>query len=176
MPEDLNPVGMGYALWLTPEEPPLDMLARQIARLSKEYSTPRFEPHITLVAGINRPEEEIQARSVALAKTIRPFQIELGKIDYTDEYFRCIFVHVVPTNHIIKAHRAALQAFSFRNVKPYMPHVSLAYGKLDPETKKRISAGIDSIQGQTFKVCGFTLWRVVGTPTEWKKLKKFDLG
>ena len=176
MPEDLNPVGKGFALWLTPEEPPLVMLARQIARLSQEHSTPRFEPHFTLVAGITRPEEEIQARSIALAKTIRPFQIELGKIGYTNEYFRCIFVQVVPTNRIINAHQAALQAFSLRDVEPYLPHVSLVYGKLDPKTKKRVSAGIDPMRGQTFKVCSFTLWRVAGAPTEWKKLKKFDLG
>jgi 2'-5' RNA ligase len=175
VPEDLSLVGKGYALWLTPEEPAHDLLASQIARLSQEHSTPRFEPHITLVAGITLPEEEIQAKSVALAKTIRPFQIEMGKIGYTDEYFRCIFVHVVPTNRIINTHQAALQAFSLRDDKPYMPHISLAYGKLDPETKKRISAAIEPMQGQTFKVCGFTLWRVAGTPTEWKKIKKFDL-
>jgi len=100
----------------------------------------------------------------------------MGKIGYTYEYFSCIFVHVVPTNPIINAHHAALQAFSLRDDKSYMPHVSLAYGKLDRETKKRISAGINSMQRQRLKVCNFTLWRVAGTPTEWKKIKKFDLG
>ena len=130
MPADTNPIGKGYALWLTPEEPMFSHLAGRISRLSQEYSTPGFDPHVTLLSGITAPEEESLAKSASLAGDFKPFRIELGDISYLDEYFRCLFICVVPTDPISKARHSAREAFEIRDMSPYRPHLSLVYGKL----------------------------------------------
>ncbi len=175
MPVDTNPVGKGYALWLTPGEPMFSLLAGEISRLSQEYFTPRFDPHVTLLSGITVPEEEARAQSALLADSLKPFRIELGDIGYLNEYFRCLFVSVVSTDVIIEARQAAQKAFGLRDKLPYTPHLSLVYGKLQIETKKRIAAGLGSLPGQTIEVRRLCLYRISGSPQEWKCVEKFDL-
>jgi len=175
MPADTNPIGKGYALWLTPEEPMFSLLAGEISRLSQEYSTPRFDPHVTLLSGITTPEEEALAKSASLTGRLKPFRIELGEIGYLDEYFRCLFVSVVPTSPILKAHQAAREAFEIRDKSPYSPHLSLVYGELRIETKKGIAAGLGYLAGQALEIRRLSLYLVSGAPHEWKCVERFDL-
>ncbi|HUX10107.1 MAG TPA: 2'-5' RNA ligase family protein [Terriglobia bacterium] len=175
MPEEMEPFGKGYALWLTPQEPMFSLLAGEISRLSQAYSTPRFDPHVTLLSGITAPEEDAVARSASLAGRLKPFRIELGEIDYLDEYFRCLFVSVIPTDPILKAHLSAREAFGLQDETAYLPHLSLIYGKLGIETKKGIAARLGSLPGQEFEVRGLVLYRVRGALREWKCLEKFNL-
>src|SRR5574337_1324526 len=99
---DGNPAEKGYSLWLVPGEPALSLLASAISRLSREYSTPRFKPHITLLGGIALQEANALAKLALLARTLEPFPIELGEIGFLDEYFRCLFVRVIAGSSITK--------------------------------------------------------------------------
>lgn len=174
MPLDENPAGKGYALWLVPDEPAFSRLASEISRLSREHSTRRFEPHITLLGGIALLEENVLAKSASLARILKPFQIELGEIGFLDEYFRCLFVSVVAGPSITRAHRTACRIFA-RHKPSYMPHVSLVYGNLPMEIKHRIATGLSSLQGKAFQVRRLTLYGTSGPVRQWKWIKKFDL-
>ena len=174
MPLDENPAGKGYALWLTPGEPVFSRLAGEIYRLGREHSTPPFEPHITLLSPIPLPEEKALAKSATLARILRPFQIELGEIGYLDEYFRCLFVTVAASPSISRARLFACRVFARQNA-PYMPHVSLVYGNLLVEIKKRVAAGLSSLTGQVFQVRRLTLYGVSGPVRQWKCIETFDL-
>ena len=175
MSPGVNPVGKGYALWLVPVEPAFSLLSRHIARLSRELSTPQSNPHITLLSGITLPEEETLARSAVLGGSLRPFQIELGDINCLDEFFRCIFVSVIPDLPILKAHQAAREIFGMHDEPPYMPHISLVYGKLRPETSERIVAELASMTVRRSEICQLAIWRVSGPVHEWMCIKRFDL-
>lgn len=175
MSPETGAVGKGYALWLVPGEPLFSRLAAQIARLSRKLATPLFEPHITLLGGITLPEEEVIARSVSLAGALKPFQIELGKIGYLDEYFRCLFIRAVPADSILNAHQAAQEIFRQQGGPPYEPHISLIYGKLGIETKKEIAAGFASLAGQTFEVESLAVYRVRGAPSEWSLIQRLKI-
>ena len=172
---DVNPVGKGYALWLAPAEPMFSLLAGQIARLARECSTSQFDPHVTLLGGITLSEEEALARSAALALGLRRFRVELGDMGYSDEYFRCLFVNVLPRESILNARQAVCEAFGIRNDGPYTPHISLVYGKLPLETRERIASGLEPLPGRQFDVSSLALWQVRGSPQEWKLIKEFDL-
>jgi 2'-5' RNA ligase len=169
-----NPVGKGYALWLTPEEPIYSLLAGEIYRLSQEHSTPPFEPHITLLSRIALPEENALAKTATLARIVKPFRIELGEIGYLDEYFRCLYVAVVADPSILRARQAACRVFARQNT-PYMPHLSLVYGKLLVEFKRRVATGTSSLPSRPFQVSRLTLYRVGGPVRQWKCIKAFDL-
>ncbi len=174
MPPDANPIGKGYALWLMPEKPLFSRLAREIVRLSQQLSTPRFEPHITLLGRIILPEEKVLGRSRRLAGCLRPFRIELADIDHLDEFFRCLFVTVRPVESILRAHRAACRVFALQRA-PYMPHVSLVYGKLPADRRKEIARGLSLPPGQAFDVRKMALYRVNGPVHQWKCIETFDL-
>lgn len=171
----MESVGKGYALWLTPEEPMFSFLEGAISRLSQEYAIPRFDPHVTLVSGIMAPEEEVLANTALLAGALKPFRLELGNVGYFDEYFRCLFVEVVPEDSLIKANRTAREAFRLQMQPPYMPHLSLVYGKLQIETKRVIAASFALLSGKALEIHHLTLYRVTGAPHEWKYIEKFEL-
>jgi 2'-5' RNA ligase len=174
MVPDAVPAGKGYALWLTPVEPVFNRLAREILRLSRELSTPRFDPHVTLLGRILLSEEKALARSAHLAGMLKPTRVELSKIGNLDEYFRCLFVTVVPLDSIIKARQTACRVFGHQNTV-YTPHVSLVYGKLLAEARERTAAGLSSLSGQKFNVRSLALYRVSGAPREWKCIRRFAL-
>lgn len=174
MSRDTSGVGKGYSLWLMPGEPMFSRLAEEIAKLSQELATPLFEPHVTLLGGIMLPGEEVLGRSASLAGSLKPFRIELGNIGYLDEYFRCLFVRVVSTDPILKAHQTAREAIGQHDELPYMPHLSLIYGMLGIEMKKKIVAGLGSLAGQAFEVNSLVVYRVSGSPTGWNFAKRFE--
>jgi 2'-5' RNA ligase len=175
MSPDVNPGGKGHALWLVPAEPAFSLLAGQIARLSRELATPQFDPHITLLSRIMLPEQEALARSAVLAARLTSFQIELDEMNCLDEYFRCIFADVLTDASILKARQIASEIFSMQDEPPYMPHISLVYGKLCLETKERIVAELASMAGRRFEVRRLALWRVSGPVCEWTCVKEYEL-
>lgn len=175
MPPESDAVGKGYALWLMPGEPLFSRLAAEIAKLSRELATPLFEPHITLLAEITLPEEQVLARAIKVASALRPFQVELGDVSYLDEYFRCLFVRVVPTGALLNAHRAAREAFGQHGGPPYEPHLSLVYGKLGIETKRKIADGLVSLAGRKFAVKNLVVYRVRGAPSDWNPVRRLEI-
>jgi 2'-5' RNA ligase len=159
---------------LVPGQPAFSILASAISRLSREHLTPRFGPHITLLGRIGLPEAKALAKSASLASILEPFRFELGDIGFLDEYFRCLFVTVAAGHAISRAYRAACRIFA-RQDAPYLPHVSLVYGKLPVETKQRVATGLSSLTGRAVRVQQLMLWRVDGPVRQWKPVKTFDL-
>lgn len=84
----------GYSLWLMPTGRVYSELTRLIFRLSREWSTDNFEPHVTLLGGLLDSEEAILSKTSQLAAWIRPYEIKLTTMDYLDEFFRCLFFRV----------------------------------------------------------------------------------
>ncbi|MGH7968544.1 MAG: 2'-5' RNA ligase family protein, partial [Limisphaerales bacterium] len=132
-----------------PDQPMFSRLAREVSRLSRQFSTPPFEPHITLLSHIILPEGTVLRRSTRLADGLPPFRVELADVDHQDEFFRCVFVTVRPGKAILKARLAAYRAFE-RQCAPYVPHVSLVYGRLPADRRKEITESLGQFPGQAF--------------------------
>jgi 2'-5' RNA ligase len=150
-------------------------LAGRIRELSREYSTPESEPHVTLLGGILGPEREVIAKSASLARLIRPFVVRLTNVDYLDEYFRCPFIRVAETEPVMKANQAAREVFSLWEQPAYMPHLSLMYGNLTSDVKEKIASQLGRRFDLAFKVRNVHLFSITGEPNEWRCVKAFDL-
>lgn len=174
MSPNTDPVGKGYALWLMPDQPMFIRLAREVSRLSRQLSTPRFEPHITLLSRISQPEGTALRRSTRLADSLRPFRVVLADVDHLDEFFRCVFATVRPGKAILNARLAACRAFA-RQHEPYVPHVSFVYGGLPAGSRKEIAGSLGQFPGQGFEVHRLALYRVNGPVRQWKCIETFDI-
>ncbi len=161
----------GYALWLVPAGRTHRILTRRILALSRKYSTPRFAPHVTLLSGITTSEHEALSHAAALARQLRPFQIRLTEIGFLDDYFRCLFLRVAPTHAVVSAHRTAKAVFGLQNQPLFMPHLSLLYGNLPIEVKKRVVFRPSS--PLSFEVSGLHLYSVQGPPESWRAAGTF---
>lgn len=151
-----------------------------ISRLSERCSAPNFEPHVTLLGQVVGSEEEIVSRVAQLANIITSYEIQLARVDYLDEYFRCLFVKAEETDDVMNANAKARETFqgyitSQDPTNQYMPHLSLLYGNFPSQTKEEIIKEIGQKWEKTFQVISMHVFSTTGEVKEWYRVKEFPL-
>lgn len=164
-----------YSIWLIPEGEVCQNLAKIIFQLSKKYSTPLFEPHVTLIGSIRSPEEEVILKTSQLATFIPPYKIQLTNWGYFDEYTRCLFLKVRESEEVMKANLKAREIFNRRNDPSYFPHLSLIYGNLSRQIKKEIIGQVGGDFKVSFSVKSLHLFSTKGEVKAWHRVKEFAL-
>ena len=105
-----GPVARGISLWLLPEPGVREGLAHAIDTLAGRLGTPRFEPHLTLLGAIERPEAEVLARVRDLAAICPPLELSVLGLDGADDPFRCLFLRLSATPTLQQLREAARAA------------------------------------------------------------------
>lgn len=162
------------SLWLMPPAHEQTRFARLIEQLSRRLGTPPFVPHITLLS-CDSSEAEMEKRTRALAAELAPVPVQLTQVDYTDTYFRSLFIRAQLTDALTAAHANSARHFAQAPEADFLPHVSLVYGDVSIADKEKV---IDDI-GRRFDV-HFVADRVSicvpqGSPTEWRLIGPFPL-
>lgn len=166
---------MPYYLWLLP--PPLvrDRFAGLIARLSRQFETPRFTPHLTLVASLDLPLDELVERTTDLAANLAPVPVRLTGPGWTDQYFRCFFMRAERSPELLAAHETACAKFGQPVESNFMPHLSLIYGHLPQEQKNETVQEIGVDFDTAFHADRIGLCYPDGTPEQWQLIHTFTL-
>jgi 2'-5' RNA ligase len=162
--------GVGISLWLAPEGSARDRLARLSGRLAARLGTVPFPPHVTLLAGLVRPEGEVLALAAVLASSLRRFSVRLEVVGGSDAYFRCLYLRAERTGALLAAHAAAARAFGRDPDPGFDPHLSLVYGELGSEARTRLAAEIDPVGEVTFDADRLHVWSTRGPVREWRAL------
>lgn len=159
-----------YSLWLEPSGDIAFRLKEQIDKLSEKYGTPVFPPHVTLLGNLNYKEHELTTLANTLASSLDPFELELTKAGYEDDFYRSLYIHVEATMHLMDIHKMACQLFEADYEEKYVPHLSLLYGKLSQDEKERIINNIGRSFHIHFPVKSIVIMQTEGTPDQWKKV------
>lgn len=146
-----------------------------ISSLSEKYQSPDFEPHVTLLESMKESEEKMILETSKLADFIKPYRINLGLVDYLNIFFRCLFIRALKTREVMNANLKTREIFNRKDDPEYMPHLSLLYGNLDTETKKKIISEIGNKFEIGFDVNSIHLFLTEDEPENWTRVKEFDL-
>ncbi len=165
----------GYSLWLTPSGTEYEKLSTVIGKLSKTHKTPFFEPHVTLLGGLEKKEDVIIARTKKLAEVLGPFTITLVRLEQRDTYFQCLFYRVEETTNVLNAHTRACDVFRISEGMKYMPHLSVMYGDISQKTKEQIISGSNAVKNMRFSVQHIDLFSTDGEVEKWYKVQRFHL-
>jgi len=168
--------GSRYSLWLMPKGEVRRRLAEAILDLSGKYSTPAFEPHVTLAGSIVGPAREVESKIKDLARRIPPFTVRLTTVEGLEEYFRCLFVRVAQTHPIMSANKAARGIFRLPKQPAFMPHLSLLYGSLLSKEKERIIISLGRQFELEFKASTLHLYLIKREPEAWRRVASHGLG
>ncbi|HKA44273.1 MAG TPA: 2'-5' RNA ligase family protein [Burkholderiales bacterium] len=136
---DTSPVVRG-SVWILPAGDALDRIEHATNLVHKRGGGPRFRPHLTLLSGLETTEEDAGLKLRHLASRIRPFEVRLGRIEWRQEYFRCLYVAAALSDELAAARREAYDVFEMNPPPPFEPHVSLLYGNLDESLKTELAA------------------------------------
>ena len=147
-----------------------------IARLSEEYSSPLFPPHVTLVGQVKGPVHKVLSDTKELAFLMAPYEIVLADVDFLDSYFKSLFVRCRETEEVMAANSLAREIFGRKDDPPYMPHLSLAYGDFSVDEKKRMITKTGGSFNMKFTADALHLYSTEGAPHQWKMVESFSLG
>lgn len=159
-----------HAIWLRPFGEAAFELRQRIKKLSEQFHTPPFEPHITLLSGLRRGETELTQLSDTLAGSLSPFEVELTELGYRDHYYQSLFIHVKQTPAFINAQNTAEKLFGCKSQEPYRPHLSLLYGNIPVEEKRKVMNTMRRSFPITFQVHSLLLIQSEGEVKDWKKV------
>ena len=135
----MNPdhAGVLGSVWIRPTGAALESIERAVEFAHRRAGGPPVQPHVSLMGGIElTPDTASKLR--ALASSLQPFEITLGKIEWRHEYYRSLFISVEPSSQLIAARAAAHEAFGTLPSGSFEPHVSLIYGDFDESFKKEL--------------------------------------
>ncbi len=163
------PASSVYTIWLQPSGDVAYQLQERINKLSKKYDTPSFEPHVTLISGLERSETEMKALLNTLAASVSPFELTLNKAGYRDTFYQSLFIYVQKDKVLNELRRRSCRLFDYSEPNSYTPHLSLLYGKLSRNEKERILNTIGREFYIPFSVKSLVLMRTDGEPHHWKK-------
>lgn len=146
----MQPIRSSFSLWLIPE-----FASRQhanlrsiIHRLSRNFNTPIFDPHVTLLSDIENSREVVLARTKQFADMQSPFEIKLGALDSQQSPMQIFFASVEESDDLSNARRTAFDIMFGPRTYEYFAHVSLAYGNL---TKEQVAVLHDEVHHSTFR-------------------------
>ncbi len=167
-----------HSLWLVPARhgPARATLRQTIERLAGRFGTPVFDPHVTLLGGLEGAFEALSTAAHRLATVIPPCEIALGEIVSRRSYHQRLVAVVAPTPELEGAHSRAVASFS-GEASAYWPHLSLAYGDLDEGATAELAAMATAagVSGLCFDAAALELWRTDGDVGAWRRISSFEL-
>ena len=164
-----------YSLWFMPTGITGERFSKLIAQLAEEYSSQKFSPHITLIGLVEADEEEMISKTQAVATQIQPCAIKLTRINYTNDFYKSLFVEVEPSAALLATYQAARKIFPDEQATSYAPHLSLMYGNFSVDTKKQIIKEIADTFPDRFEAKTLYLYLTDGDANTWRKIKEFPL-
>lgn len=170
----------GYSLWLMPTDEVRDKFSETIHALAGKYDSPTFEPHITLVGGINGVgidgyEDDLCHMTSAIARLTPSLQIQFADFGYQDTFTRSLYLNTRSDEGLMSANHQARQLLALMPDRNYTPHLSLLYGSLTDEEKLGEIAKLGRTLPETFEVRRLDLYKSEGFVRDWKKLAEFPL-
>lgn len=168
--------GRKISLWLVPEGEAGARLRALIDRLALRHGTPAFEPHLTLLGGLEGPEAETRPPAGEVAARLRPFLVRLGALRHRDEYYRSLFAEAQKSPELLSARRAAEEAFGRAPDPHFLPHVSLLYGDVPASAKEALIAEIGPELRVTFRAEALFVVATDGEPADWRPVARQPLG
>lgn len=172
-----------YSMWLMPQGELLDKFSRLIIKISDEYGSPKYIPHVTLLGDLSGfTRAEVLSKAGELAKSLVPFTITLTEVTYPASYpndheafYRSLYIVAERTKPLMRANELARKMFGREGDPPFNPHLSIMYGPFPAETKEEIISEVGREFNVSFEVDSIYVWSDKGLPHEWKLIKKIPL-
>ncbi|MBI4009267.1 2'-5' RNA ligase family protein [Candidatus Roizmanbacteria bacterium] len=110
-----------------------------IRDLSKKYKAPSFIPHLTIYGGGLTLDLDKAKKIISESiKDMQPFQVEVDKLNYSDNFWKTIFTEIKMNSQLQKIYINLRK--ELLNYHDYIlkPHMSLIYKKLSNRQKEEI--------------------------------------
>ncbi|MEM0200904.1 MAG: hypothetical protein QXD23_00685 [Candidatus Micrarchaeaceae archaeon] len=165
----------GISIWFIPSKETTTKLTTIISKLSKKYSSPLFEPHITLSKHIKITDKIVDIFKNNF-KELKEFEMEVINVDQDNKYFKCLFLSLKISEEFKEAIKISEKLF--KGEQPEVnPHLSLIYGNMPENERKElvISLSKELKDIKKIKIKKVKLYITKGSVYTWKELASISL-
>lgn len=164
-----------FSIWLRPTQYQIDELTKIISKLTHNYSTTPFPPHFTLISSCSLDLDSIKQVCKKVSVTQPSFTVNLQGIEYTENYFRNLFILAENNAHLIKIHNRLKEKLKPNDNEEYMPHISLLYGKLDEPVQQELKFKLADSIPNTVHCNRIDIYNCAGNESQWYLEESFLL-
>lgn len=124
---------MKHSVWLCPSVDDAPRLQQLIERCAAAFGSPSFPPHITLCS-------EPLSTSVAGSglELELPLRLSLSTVGFGGDYFHACYLLLRDNSAVLGLQARSAILLGGRAPEQYPPHLSLAYGALSEEQRRRV--------------------------------------
>lgn len=167
-----------YSIWLVPDRETrvYRVLDERISDRARSYpNAPDFEPHITLLGGIERDEATVVERTQDLVRGCDPFGLDFSAVSCSTTTHQCVFLLVTPSAALLRLRRSASESFGLAE-RMYVPHLSLVYSVIDVEERVRLVRSIDTESlPDSVRIDAVEVVDTGGPVPDWRTVSKHSL-
>ncbi|XP_028755854.1 cyclic phosphodiesterase-like isoform X1 [Neltuma alba] len=163
-----------YSVWAQPTEDVRDRMKKLMSGLRSEFGGPEFEPHITVVGAIRLTADDALKKFRSACESLKAYNATVDRVATGTFFYQCVYLLIHPTPEVVETSDHCISHFGYNRSSPYMPHLSLLYGDLTDEEKKRAQEranALDDVSGLSFQISRLALYK---TDTEDKTLKSWE--
>ena len=164
-----------YGLFLLPEESIGKKYQKIISDIAAIYHTKEFKPHVTLIKKLELEEKEVFLFTNELIKWLKPIKSKFIEIEYSDRIYRSLYITILKTQELLKAHNRANQIFEHKE-EPFMSHLSIVYGELPLGDKLNIIKSLKPLKKEFFMLDKLVVYDITEADADlWREVECFDL-
>ncbi|KAL4420042.1 hypothetical protein ABPG77_007481 [Micractinium sp. CCAP 211/92] len=179
-----------YSIWVMPRGSLADKLHAEIKGLAgRTPGAPVFQPHVTLLGGIQATEADVLHRAQQLAARLKPYRITLDQVSCGSIFHQCVYVLCSTGAETMQAGAATREAYGQDPTGRYMPHLSLLYADISTKERERVAAEEQRrlfggeqplLAGEElgFDVTSLTVWETEESDkslNSWRMLAEYEL-
>ncbi|KAJ6751397.1 hypothetical protein OIU85_001883 [Salix viminalis] len=173
-----------YSVWAIPPEDVRERLKKLMGGLRSEFGGPEiFQPHITVVGAISLTEQDALEKFRSACEGLKAYQVKTDRTVTGAFPSQCLYLLFQSTPEVMDASAHCCRHFGYKRSNQYMPHLSLLYGTLTNEEKKKAKEKThvldESIDGLNFQISRLALWitdrKDNGTLETWKLISECSL-
>ena len=163
-----------YAIWFLFEKNDQEYFSQIISKLSNQYGSPIFTPHVTVYGLIDAELEELDEIILDSINGIHSFNIEKNILSFSDDFWKTLFVEFNSNDEMQEINKNLTQHLSKFATYELKPHASLIYKEMSTEEKQRLSDTLEI--KNSFKITGIGIQLFSERIDEWKIVREHQLG
>ena len=133
---------VAYSIWLLPAEDDDERLTRVVSELAPLFRTPPFPPHVTVQGDLPQRLADVASAAEKIAASLPVQRWPVRGIEMSDHHFRTLYAAFDGAQSFAPLLESAARLTGTQDGLSPFPHLSLAYGPLDPLRKQSLAAEV----------------------------------
>ena len=160
-----------FAVWYLFDKDNEDYLFEIITNLAKKYDAPSFIPHITAYGLLNIDLKTLDDKILETIQKIKSFSVETNTINFSDDFWKTLFVEILPNKHLVKINNNLTKNLSQFSKYEFLPHISLLYKNMEKNQKQFLAENL--VMKKNFKIIGMGIQQFSENIKEWKLIRRY---